>query len=1125
MIIVIILIVLLIAFYLLYKNEQNKKQKRLEELLRKEEQIKKEKDELSSILSQIEIFNLEYKKFLKSDKFISNYDLYIFKEIYDSLFNEYKTKKYSHLPDYHTQIVILDNFSKDYSNLKAKIELRNNEFIKTELLENEELLSNIEGKSLDLQQRNAILIDQDNSLIIAGAGSGKTTTIAGKVKYLTQKLGIKENEILLISFTRKSADEMIERIQDKMNISLPVKTFHKLGLDIIAETNNEKPSIFSLSQKETLEFLASIIKNAKSNKEYFKKIVDFFTYYLKPYKDIDDFKSDSEHNNYLKEQKFEGYKITEKKRVDGSIIKYRERFKSQEEVLIANFLFRNNIQYEYEEKYKYKTASKNFGQYKPDFYLPEYEIYIEHFGINENGNVPDWFKGDDLQSAQEKYTNGITWKRNEHIDKGSILIETYSWEQKKGILTSNLQKKLEEKNVIFNPISDEQLWDYIFENTPEDIDVFTQLINTFLVLFKSNNETIINLEKKAKKDSDKRALLFLEIFKPILDNYENFLIESNEIDFSDMINLATEIINNNQFISPYKYIIIDEFQDISISRYQLIKALLNQNPSTKLFCVGDDWQSIYRFAGSDIGIFTNFNKLFKSSSLNGFERNTQISYIENTYRFDNQIIELSGNFILKNPNQITKTLKSNKQSNEKPFFIHSYIDPEKNGKNIENALHKVLKEISSKEKDNESSVLLLGRYDFEKRNLENPFISRKFNNKLNRYEYCFLDNKNIKIEFLTVHKSKGLESDYVVILNGNSGTFGFPSEINDDPLLNFLLSKADQFPNGEERRLFYVALTRAKKQIHILSNSEFPSKFISEIDKNETVTKLKCDWCDNGKLIERNGPFGYFYACNNVHYCNFTRKIESGDLNEIGVKHYKNEDFDNAIKYFQKSLELESLNPSINYNLARTFESIKKFDEALQYYNIAIQNNYKDSFVYFKRGMCLYNLEKFDESINDFLYLNNFYPNDKSVNLMLSMAYYKTDRMLEALYYIDKEIELDSTNKRAIDTKKRYLDFLRKSYSSKEVKISSFEINEIKEHIDLAINFDLNIKFNYHKSEQFDGGLQSLRTIKPIEFSNVGNSLCLVGFCYMRKENRTFNIDRIANLIINPSVIEYWSEN
>ena len=875
-ILIIIIITIRYEYYkktLRLKKEEEEK-RRIEELERLHNRQRKE---ILPFLSKIAEFHLLFEKFKTQQKYLSNFEIFNFKKKSENLYNSVKTKKYKHLPNFEASIKQIQLFLYTYKNLTIILSSHNEIFMDSEIENTDSLLSDIEGKSLDIQQRKAVIIDEDNQLVIAGAGSGKTTTIAGKVKYLTTIKNINPNSILLISFTRKAADEMRDRIYNKMNIDIPVKTFNKLGLDIIADVNNLKPSIYDTNSKSHLEIINSFIDHAKQSDDYYNLLIDFISYYLKPYKDIAEFVTDSDHNNYLNEQNLEGYKIVEKKISNDQVITYRERLKSQEEVLIANFLFRNGIKYEYEEKYKYKTASKQFGQYKPDFYLPEYNVYIEHFGVDENWNVPDWFKGKDNKSAKDVYNDGIEWKRQEHINNSTILVESYSWEQKKGVLLSKLQKKLEDVGVIFNPISNDILWTYLKENASKDIGNFSQLLETFLVLLKSNNEVITSLKKRALKENNDRAIKFLELFDPIFNSYQEYLLEKEEIDFSDMINNATKIIKSNLYESHYDYIIIDEYQDISKARFQLIKSLLDQKPSTKLFCVGDDWQSIYRFAGSDIGLFTSFEKNFKSSTVKDYSRATKTSFIEYTYRFDNKLIELSSNFILKNPNQISKKLKSHYKSEESPYSIFKYSDQSRDSKKLHIALRKSLIHISEKSKNKYTSVLLLGRYDFERKNfLNGDFIIEKYNRKDNQYEYICDEFPNLKIRFLTAHRSKGLEDDYVIITNCSSGIYGFPSEISDDPLLNFLLSKADQFTNGEERRLFYVAMTRARKHVSFLVNIDYTSKFINEIEENEEnekITSLQCDWCDHGKLIERTGPFGAFYACNNSHYCNYARKI------------------------------------------------------------------------------------------------------------------------------------------------------------------------------------------------------------------------------------------------------------
>ncbi|MBG6111677.1 DNA helicase-4 [Flavobacterium sp. CG_9.10] len=1141
MIFIFIIVVILVVTLIIYivrearlKSEELERKRiaaenlRLKKIAELAELHKNKKNKLNPLLLKIEDYNNALSLFIENPKFISNYDLFIFKEFHNPLYKSINSIDYRNLPNYDKELKTINLYLSNFNNLENSIQNRNKEYVTKELKDSDAILSNIEGKSLDNQQRKAVVIDEDNNLIIAGAGSGKTTTIAGKVQYLTERLKIDKSKILLISFTRKSADDMSDRIRNKMKIDLSVKTFHKLGKDIIAEVNNEAPEVLDLKKIDIKSLIQSFINNSKTDNKYHTKLLDFLAYYLKPYKSLEEFNTDGEHNDYLKEQKLEGYKIINTTTRDGVLIKYREKFKSQEEVLIANFLFRNQIEYKYEEKYQYKTASKMFGQYKPDFYLPKYDIYIEHFGIDKNGKVPNWFKGDATKTAQEKYSEGMEWKRTEHFTNNTTLIETYSWEQKEGYLLNSLTDKLAKHNVVLYPISDDGLWDYLKENIPEDIDVFTQLINTFLALFKSNNEKIITLESKAVKDNDVRATNFLELFEPIYKNYQNYLEENDEIDFSDMINLATETVKNNQYTSPYEYIIIDEFQDISKSRSQLIKALLNQNPSTKLFCVGDDWQSIYRFAGSDIGIFTGFEEYFKTSTLTDFNRKTNTSYIEQTYRFDNKLIDVSSNFILKNPNQIEKSLKSNKKSDVDAITFHKYVDADKKGSNQYIALDKVISQIIKNNPEEKTSILLLGRYDFENKCLEKlNYISKKYVSKNKRYEYHHNDNDLINLSFMTVHSAKGLEADYVIILNGNSGTYGFPSEISDDPLLNFLLSKADQFPNGEERRLFYVALTRAKKHVHILSSIEYPSKFVNEIKENEPITAIKCDWCDNGKLIERKGPYGYFYSCNNNSYCNYTRKINTEDFTTLAKTFSDNKEYKKAIEYLNKTIELNNAAPQIHFDLARAYDQSNQLKEAINHYNISINkdNNYANS--YYWRGSAYYDLQEYEQAISSWIYFNKLKPNSNSINYWLAQAYFKTSHFIKAIDSINNEITFNPDNKDAITSKIECLAILRNKYSNGEHRVTTNDYDTIKGYIQLAIEFDINIKFNYHKSVQFEGGVESLRTIKPTGFKTIGqyNSFCVYGYCYLRQEERTFNIDRISNLVINPNKIEVWSEN
>lgn len=760
----------------------------------------------------------------------------------------------------------INNFKNNYTQCnKIRVE-HNQKFIKHEIVECELLFSNIDGASLDEQQRLAIVKDEDNNLVIAGAGSGKTTTVAGKVAYVIDRFKIKPEEILLITFTKKASDEMKERIRKKMSIDIEVNTFHSFGRKVIGAVTNKMPTV--IEEKKFYSELKNIFSSLMKGAEYADNVIKFITEYKLETKDTDDFESHGDYINYLKDNNIKSYKTIEKV-IDGRVTILRETCKSLEEVKIANYLFLNGVNYKYEEPYKHPTADNIYAQYKPDFYLPDNDIYIEHFGlIDKNNNVPHWFSSGNGMSAKDKYNSDIAWKREKHKNHQTTLIETFSYENKADVLLGNLKSKLELLGVEFKPRTTDEIWEILNSIAKDDVSALDTLIITFLNLFKSNNFEMSKIKIQINKIADEkiksRYLLFLLIFEPIFNKYKLYLNNNNLIDFSDMINEASNYISKNKFKNKFKYIIIDEFQDTSIGRFNLIKALLNNNKSCRLFAVGDDWQSIYRFAGSDISLFTEFEKHFGI---------TEFSKIETTYRFNKNMIDLSSKFILANPNQTPKELQ--------PFFINK-IEPieilQSNSYKNDDPLPLIeaLKKINSEYLKGNSKVkiMALSRYKhfIELYKERTDLFSVTYNAVDKNYIITYLELPHLPIEFLTVHRAKGLQADYVIVLNCVSGQFGFPSEQADDPILNLLLSKADQFKNGEERRLFYVALTRAKRKTFITTNSTYKSKFINEIDPYFfDDPKSKCPKCRLGDKMRKEGitRFGKPYirfTCSNWNY-------------------------------------------------------------------------------------------------------------------------------------------------------------------------------------------------------------------------------------------------------------------
>jgi DNA helicase-4 len=859
-----------------WDKEAKRKRKELEDKLIHEEQIRKAfYDFLQMRLKRIKEATIKFTTYLTNENgYFNNYPLTSWQLEYSQLYEEIKDKPYEHIKLSDDEVKIIKTFitySLNASSLRTNF---NRKFIPDELKAYKSFFKKIEKYGLDNEQQIAVVTNEDNNIVIAGAGSGKTTTIVGKVNYLIDKYKTPPTEILLISFTNKSATTLAKRINFK---GVEAKTFHKFGKDIVCDVENKQPNIFDENQFKPI--ITKFFKELRENEDYLKKVTSYFTDYLKPIKQQDEFDNQGEYFQYLKDQNFKSYKTK------GILFKGKTTFKMEvvksiEECKIANFLLFNGVNYEYEFPYKYDTATKAFKQYKPDFTInPKSDsVYLEHFAINKNGAVPHFFanteKGQTIEDATREYTKGILWKRNLHKSNSTPLIETYSHEMFDGVLFDNLAERLNNLGIQLYPKSPEEIWEIISEAAKDEVDNFITLFQTFITLMKSNNYRITDVIKKNEATTDEfhrqRNALFIDIITPIFEKYESYLIERGEIDFSDMINKASRYIANGQYKRKFSYVIIDEFQDISIGRYQLVKAIKANNPACKLFCVGDDWQSIYRFTGSDIALFKNFENYFG---------HTVKSKIETTYRFHNPLINLSSEFILKNPNQEKKELKGTSIFKSSKYEI-VYSNSINQDDTI--ALSEIFDNLLSSNDWQGKEIYILGRYSFDidriKKNEEkDKEETKKFNidkeNGIINYIQKDEDGeiKELSAHFMTVHKAKGLEADIIIIINCNSGKHGFPSEMSDDTVLNLLLSEADQFENGEERRLFYVAMTRAKEMVYFVADSSYKSKFITELEiESGDSTLKKCPKCKTADLIKRsgtkNGKDWAFYGCSNFMY-------------------------------------------------------------------------------------------------------------------------------------------------------------------------------------------------------------------------------------------------------------------
>ncbi|MCR1853600.1 UvrD-helicase domain-containing protein [Bacteroides thetaiotaomicron] len=701
----------------------------------------------------------------------------------------------------------ISKFINDFGAINKLVKQHNEEVITFLLDTHKEFFDHCLKYPLDKQQRRSIVSEEENCLVVSSAGSGKTSSIVGKVKYLTEIKKVNPQNILLISYTNKAAAELTER----MGITgLRGYTFHKLALDIIGQTTGQKPSIY----EKTDALFVKIYHELLNDKKFKESVIEYFIDYQTPEKEWE--KRKNERRQQLSEQKDVRLKASFPD-MDGKTVYVR----SEQEQKICFALSSLSVKFRYEEPYEHPLADEMHSQYKPDFSIyfeqsgKTRRVYLEHFGVDEHGLVPIWFakdRGITYEEANQKYNDGITWKKAAHEKFGTELLTTSSADFHYSDIREKLKNLLEKTDVPIQEKTDAELYDMILPPNSKQEKAFIRLVVTFVTLIKSSCKSVDEVLRQTKNAGDERSTFIIKnIFQPVYKRYIEELTNINQIDFTDAILQATDICRSSHSVK-YDYIIVDEFQDISVDRYNFLKVLREGNPPAKLYCVGDDWQSIYRFSGSDMALFNQFSYYFGQ---------TKINKIETTYRFGEPLVSLSSQFIQRNEAQIKKNIHP---FNPQVKTELQFCDYER--REYCNVIGQLVASIPL-----DKSVFLLGRYSFDDYYLSFMYKSVK---EGNRFFYIIGDRK---IEFLTVHKSKGLEADYVIVLQCNKDTYGFPSLVSDDPVLNYVLTKSDQYPYGEERRLFYVAITRAKVKTYVLYDRRFPSVFVDEFLHPEKVTE------------------------------------------------------------------------------------------------------------------------------------------------------------------------------------------------------------------------------------------------------------------------------------------------
>jgi DNA helicase IV len=727
------------------------------------------------------------------------------------------------------------------ADLESMVADTNEQIMASELSSRRPFFDTIEKTPLTDEQARAVVCFDNRVQVLAAAGSGKTSVMVARAAYAVSRGFVAPGRILLLAFNKAAATELQERVAARFaaagidSSGLRASTFHSFGLDVIGRATGKKPRLARwLDQGDDMAMVLRIADELRDASESNRYQWDLYRLlFANAPTDL----AENEPDGYSHATRQTGYRT-----FAGEVVK------SHGERLIANFLYLNGIDYVYERPYDVDVADTTHSQYRPDFYYPGIDVWHEHWALGRDGKPPPEFQG---------YAEGMEWKRRVHAQHGTTLAESTWADVMFGDGLTKLKDELTRLGLRFDwnpdrPVNDGRV-------KPMKHEDLARLVRTFMTHVKSNSWTAEDLERRLVADlaglNGFRTRLFLEVYWQIHAKWEQRLAADRSIDFEDMLVQAAGHLEAGNIGADYDLIMVDEFQDASRARARLVRGLV-KTPGRFLMAVGDDWQSINRFAGADLSVMTDFEALFG--------RGHQLA-LTTTFRCTQTICDTARTFVSKNPDQFSKPMRSAHQDPGPPVTVIQADDPA-------DALASYLDDLSTAVaggsvpggRDGTVSVDVLGRYRFERDVLpKHPPV-------------------NLHVTFRTMHGSKGLEADYIVIPGMTTGTYGFPSTIADDPVLDLAMPAPETFPHAEERRLFYVALTRARRAVLLITHPRRMSPFVIELLKDPHVTVTGnsdapveiCPGCGQGTLVERNGKFGPFLGCSTFPVCKHTREVQ-----------------------------------------------------------------------------------------------------------------------------------------------------------------------------------------------------------------------------------------------------------
>jgi DNA helicase-4 len=691
----------------------------------------------------------------------------------------------------------------------------NSEFVKQRKKEYNYLF-NKDHLSLDEEQKDAVVTDDKYNLVIAGAGAGKTEVLITRIAYLSKRNPdrVQPKRILAIAYQNKDVRQIEHRLHERYNIDdVEIKTFHKLGKEILQMTGRKLDRNSIVDENKKHEIVRTFYKNRLTEPDFYR----LFLQYVRTIHD--DEKEDNSKTENLEYAQRRAYFAINNTRVNS---------KAEKEIMdffLMNKLNNEPITIEYEP---------DLPGFRPDFRLTKYDLFIEHWALNEKGEVPGWF-----DQTTEDYKEKMNFKKRWFAENNKTLVETFAHEYDETnpdrfaeLLKSRVIEKLKAQNrgttLEFTPLTYDELVEVAWGPYKDPVDE----IANFITNAKTYGISPERINEKLRDGKwSKKQVAFGNLAVRIFADYRDHMVKTEKIDFEDMINEAVVALENDQNLCSniYDHILIDEYQDISAQRYRLIKKLLEHNPNCRLFCVGDDWQSIMGFSGSNLDFFVNFEKYFEKPA---------ITKISTNYRSIKTIVDAGAQLIKKNSScQISKNTLSSRDEEKAISVLRSPHKENYRMRYYEQSAEDCLFRIAEYVKKDflPQDILVLSRFMRTKVHRAYKFhqVIRILMERARERGIglvCDDARDQSKIRVLTVHKSKGLEAKAVFVLNVIKDPYGFPCEIEDSSI--YALAREDypeQDPKEEERRLFYVAMTRAREDLIIYTWEASKSEFLEEI--------------------------------------------------------------------------------------------------------------------------------------------------------------------------------------------------------------------------------------------------------------------------------------------------------